>query len=219
MSGTDLLSTKDWSFNYYRFLAFLPVSIHTILMITRYDMSSALTWGAEIALLGLAFLSSRYIRREHSKIVKHILISPNYHEIIFGVENLKNKVEGETLPPHVNPIPSTTYTKVPLENLLFFGYYQVYSRVKSGSSLSDAEAQMAVNLEGYQKEPHILGEILKLGFNKKQLLLTAIYYDKEQNKYVEVEIDPNKNSLEELDDYLMCLVKKQKMKFFTGTNS
>ena len=48
--------------------------------------------------------------------------------------------------------------------------------------------------------------------------MTLIYYDAAQKKYVEVEIDPNTNSLEELEDYIMALVNKKKMKFFVGQN-
>lgn len=212
--GLDLVSRQDWNYNYYRTLAFMPAVVHSLLMVTRYDITSLLTWLTEAGLISLGVFATRHIHKEKSKSVKHLLISPSYQEVIIGVDNLGSRILGETLPPHVAPVAGCTYSKVALENVLFFGYSQVFQSVKNGSSLSDAEAKMKVALDNYSKDPSLIGEIMKLGFNKRKLLLTLVYYDKEENKYVEVEIDQNANSLEELDDYLAALLNKQKMKFF-----
>jgi len=160
----------EWSYNYYWMLAFFPAAIHSLLMVTRYDMTSVITWLSEASLFALGVFCSKFVYKEKVKNVKHILISANYQELIIGVENLSGQSLGETLPPNVQPIPSTTYTKVSLDNILFLGYSQTYSKVQAGSPISDVEAKTKVSLEEYNKDPQLIGEVLKLGFNKKKLL-------------------------------------------------
>ena len=218
LQDRDDLGVGEWPYSRYRFVFSMPALYHTLLMVTRLDMYSPITWITEAALIGAAFYATQYIRKEKMKTIKHILVGPEFNTITIGFENMTNEATGDIPPSHITAMPGTTYKNIPFNHLLFVGYSQAYSKIKSGEGVMEAENNISSIIQTTNEKPSWYLEAFKQGLNKQKLLITIIYFDQEANKYVEGLVDPNYSQLPELEDYLMSLVDKKKIKFFSTLN-
>ena len=166
----------------------------------------------DLCLIGAGYSMNNFIRKEKLKSIKHMLISPSFDEIIIGVDSLGKEANNSKLPASVKPLPGLAYKQFSLYNILFIGHTETYKEVKSGVRLESAEKKVSQLLS---TENSLVGEVLTQLMNKKKPILHLIFYDKATNKYIETEIDLNYNKTTEYEDYIMSLVNKQKMKFFT----
>jgi hypothetical protein len=207
---------QEGSYRYQYTLGYIPATAMGLAMFMRLDPTIWSHWVYQFLLLGIGYYYHMQIRSQKSKIVRHLLISPNYSEIIIGLDNLKGKESSEVLPADVAPMKGLIYQKVNLEHILFFGYHQTYRRVQEGLLLQQAEKEVSQKIQEIRENPHLGAKLLKGLSNKEKLLITVVFYDAASNKYKEGTINPNYNQLEECEDYLMNLVHKQNMKFFSS---
>lgn len=204
----------EGNLSYQAAVGYLPAATMGLAMFMRLDMSSWSNWLLELAFIGLGYFYHHQARSQKSKTIRHILITPNYTQLIFGMETFDGTASAQILPSDVTPIKGLHYQKVDLANILFFGYHQTYRRVQQGVMLKQAEKEVEEKLLDMKDNSHLYVKLLKGLTNKEKLLLTVIFYDPVKNKYREGMINPNYNQYEEHEDYLMNLVQKQHMKFF-----
>lgn len=166
----------------------------------------------ELSLIGAGYYVTNFIKKEKMKAAKHLLISSNFDEIIIGIDNLGKQETKNILPNSVKPMLGLTYKQFSVYNILFIGYTETFREVKSGIRLESAQKKMNDMISA---EVSLAGEVLSQLANKTKPILTLVFFDKASNKYIETELDLNNNKLNDYEDYLMSLVNKQKMKFFT----
>lgn len=217
-SKGDDLGLEEWSMRKYATMLSAPALYYGLLMFTRFEVSDPINWLIEASLVGGAIYAMKYIREEKRKMINHIIIGQEFETVVIGVENLTKKAEGVELPDHIEPIPGTTYKSIPFKHVLFVGYSQTYSRVRKGEGALEAEKHVDEVIQSVNEKPSWYVEAFKQGLNKQKLLITIIYFDESSNTYSEGLINPNQNALPELEDYLMSLVQKKKMKFFMSPN-
>lgn len=204
----------EGSVAYQAAIGYLPAATMGLAMIMRLDMSVWSNWLLEISLLGLGYFYHYQARLQKSKSIRHILITPNYTQLIFGMEIFDGAPSTDVLPADVTPIKGLHYQKVDLANILFFGYHQTYKRVQQGVLLKQAEKEVEERILLLKDNTSLAVKLLRGLSNKEKLLLTVIYFDPAKNKYREGLINPNYAQSDEHEDYLMNLVHKQQMKFF-----
>lgn len=205
------LTGYDSSLSMYTFYCYLPSLIYLLTIALRLDLYSPLHWGGFSVSALAGYYGTTLIRREKQKWIKHLLTSEDYKDLIFGIDNLDKTGDTSCLPEYVTPIPGLTYKKVQLQQVVFFGYKLTYDLVKKGKSVEDATILAQQKLDDANGfAPALFAAMTQ----KKKLLLIVVIYDKEENQYVELEINPNFNSIPELTDYLDCLRNKTKMRFF-----
>ena len=176
-------------------------------------MFSPTTWITEAALIGAPLYATQYVRKEKMKTIKHILVGSEFSTITIGFENMTNEATGDIPHSHITAMPGTTYRNIPFNHLLFVGYSQAYSKIKSGEGVMEAENNISNIIQTTNEKPSWYLEAFKQGHNKQKLLITIIYFDHEANKYVEGLVDPSYSQLPELEDYLMSLVDKKRSSF------
>jgi len=207
-------SNTELPYRTYKLLSYSPATIYFTAMLFTLDTTFIPHYAALAALSLGGYLFDQKARLEKKKMVRHILIDKNYQNMMVGLDNL-GRIEPQkstSLPEGVKIESNLRYYKFPLKHLLFFGYRQTYLRVKKGMRLENAESEAKVAMA---EQLNLAEEVLKTLLNKSKFSLVLVFYDQESNNYIEADLDPNSNSLPEMEDYIKCLVDKTQMKFFS----
>lgn len=213
------------SYTFYKLLNYSPAALYLAVIFLRLDLLSPLHWGIESALIAAGYFGNKYIRSEKAKSCKHLLVSANFEELLFGVEDMgtKENTKEETKKEAEQPKAEDSklreglkYKRVKLEEVVWVGYRRGWQRIRKGEDVGEVERESVEEAKDPFAVSDIFTDVVKHLTKKTRFLLTIIYYDRNSRSYQELEINPNFNELADVEDYLQALVEKNKLRFFVN---